>query len=210
MMFARLKLLAILLALLTIISGAAIAQNNDADANANDVAAEPEAEAGEGPVLPPTEFIVDDDGRINQGIHLAGVGVYCEDALGEAGTSFEDGGIAVWSITGERLIFVPEEELLAGLTTELEAQDQEAAGFVLLAEADGPFGPLALWRVGSEPSFQLRGVYEDGKPFVFGWSVCGGEDTFLITDGQLFVVGNDDVLEAVVAEDDVEADADAE
>ncbi|MFQ3568405.1 MAG: hypothetical protein SNJ59_15560 [Aggregatilineales bacterium] len=209
MMLTRFKLIAILLMLLTVISGVALAQNNDIDADDNDIAAQPETEADDSLVLPPTEFIVDDDGRINQGIHLGGVGVYCEDALGEAGTSFEDGGIAVWSITGERLIFVPEDELLAGLTTELEAQGQEAAGFVLLAEADGPFGPLALWRVGTAPSFQLRGVYEDGKPFVFGWSVCGGEDTFLITDGQLFVVGNDDVLEAVV-EEDVEADANSE
>lgn len=209
MIFTRMKSLAILLALLAVISGAALAQNNDVDTNDNDAAAEPEADVIEGPVLPPTEFIVDDDGRINQGIHLGGVGVYCEDAMGEAGASFEDGGIAVWSITGERLIFVPEEELLAGLTTEPTTQGQGEAGFVLLAEADGPFGPLALWRVGSAPSFQLRGVYEDGKPFVFGWSVCGGEDTFLITEGQLFVVGTDDVLEAVV-EEDVEADANSE
>jgi hypothetical protein len=137
------------------------------------------------------------DNRINQGFFLGGIGVYCENMPVQVEGETSQTVISVWGTGGRQLIVAPVppmdeplfDEQIGGL---FDFQFEE--GFInpqgqvvtMVDQARGPNGLLTLWRIGNESNFQLNGFYEDGKPFAFNWTGCGGESTSLITGDDFF------------------------
>ncbi|MFN8530973.1 MAG: hypothetical protein U0670_20400 [Anaerolineae bacterium] len=148
------------------------------------------------PVPQPTR--IHSDLRINDLYELNGLGVYCESGSGQAGMSFAGGGIAVWSVGGQRVIFVPESDItgMDDMNADSTAEASAAAStpaptrtraanqpfqVVLLATGAAPFGPVMLYQV-EENTYLLSGVLSDGKPFVFRWTGCDVGTAALSTD----------------------------
>lgn len=106
---------------------------------------------------------VDNDGRINVVHHLGGDVVYCVDAERNVASSYAGGGLLLVNSDGQHLFFVPE----ADINAVPEFPDMNT----LIAEGMGSYGPVSLWRL-TNGRFELHGLDEHDKPYLFDWSGC--------------------------------------
>jgi len=142
-----------------------------------------------------TSEVFFNDNRINNQVILGEFGIYCEDAQGIAGSSYEGGGISVWGADGDQYISVEEEALRQLSDMDMAEATQDASAMmtntpemmttpsqrpILLGQANGQNGPVMLFLTGDN-QFQLVGVLPDGKGFSYSWTGCTGTlavDTF--------------------------------
>jgi hypothetical protein len=104
----------------------------------------------------------DDDGRLNDRVHLGGANVYCVDRLKRPSDTYANGGgILVLDAEGEELLFVSEREIARGFET------MRATGaYVTLGTSERLwFGarPIALYLLTSG-EFQVNAADEYDKP----------------------------------------------
>jgi hypothetical protein len=107
------------------------------------------------------------DKRINQGHHLGGGVVYCQDENGIAYNGGFDRG---------RIVVLQWNEATQSASEAMEASLELVNSVGVPADPPGEAfiaagGGYELWRL-SSGEFQLRGNDEHGKPFLFNWSQC--------------------------------------
>lgn len=120
-----------------------------------------------------------DDGRLNVAdylgsgvsahIDLAGVNVYCVDENHNAASTIEGGGFKVLDPEGEELLFIAEEDILAGI-----AQAQATGTYATLGTSERLWyggQPVAIYYLASN-EFQLNVQDQYEKLIEFRWTAC--------------------------------------
>lgn len=98
--------------------------------------------------------VLADDGRLNAGVHLGGLSVYCVGDVENIRVLDQNGG-----------------EVLYVDSATLRQFPAALSVNTLIATTETPFGRLDLYRL-TTGEFQLNGYDEYGKPFEFIWEGC--------------------------------------
>lgn len=113
--------------------------------------------------------LADDDGRLNIGVHMGGLAVYCVDATNTTAISYVGGGFRVLDDRGEEMLFVPEATITAAFDTLAQTGQ-----FVTLGTSERAWyggGPVAIYLLTSG-EFQINAADEYDKPVVMQWREC--------------------------------------
>jgi hypothetical protein len=106
------------------------------------------------------------DGRLNGGVHLGSMAVYCVNGDKIPAASYGNGGIRVLQDdagTGKEILFV--------IAQKIKAVGDKPPRNTLLGSATGPYGTISLYRL-SSGEFQINTPDEHGKLVAFIWNGC--------------------------------------
>ncbi len=103
------------------------------------------------------------DGRINLAGYLGGDSVYCVDASMNPVSSPDGAGLRLLNLHGDELFHVSPEQIAAVA--------HNPAVNTVIAQGMGSYGPVYLSRL-TDGRFQLTGLDDHSKPYVFEWSGC--------------------------------------
>ncbi len=118
------------------------------------------------------------DARINGDIYIGDLALYCVDQNGTPNrSSFQDGGITVWSVGGSKYIDLNAAQLrgeqATTSNTHVVGDPSEITQFpVLLATAQTDLGEIWFWLAGPNDFFQLQGTDQWGKFYTYTWQGC--------------------------------------
>lgn len=113
--------------------------------------------------------LADDDGRLNIGVHMGGLALYCVDSTNTTATSYAGGGFRVLDNNGEEMLFVPEATIAAAFDTLAQTGQYVTLGTSERLWYGGQ--PVALYLLTSG-EFQINAADEYEKPVVMQWREC--------------------------------------